>query len=553
MHFVEGLPREAHEGELVGLDIEVYKMDWPRLHRPTGTFACLSIGFLGGDVYQVQGIPDLREALKRVKKGQWVIQNSLFDLRHLRRWATINERFVWDAMLVEQDLFGGWYDNFGLADLSRRWLNKELPKDVREKFSERDSMTQDMKRYAAMDASAVVEIGAKQMAYIQEKRETFRWYYEIDQPCIWAVLDMPPVKVDVDAWRTQAEFAAKEAARLEGKLGFNVKSIKQVPAAFKELGISLNSTGADVLLSLREKEGERSKAGKLVTAILQVRQYRDMSSKYGTQWLEENVERGGLVYADWKITGADKTGRMACADPNLQNIPIREFPIYRTFFIPSNGSMLISDVAQQEPTITAALSGDRALLAALATGDVYRPIGAALGVPRDGAKKVFLGSNYGLTEYGLAKQLNITLPQARAFMTSFFTEYKGVHKWMGQKKMEGREHEFVRTASGRRCWLNLHHYQWENNAINSPIQGTAADWTKLSLVNMHKLCKAEDLQFRTNMVIHDEKVSDVTTGLGAKYKRLDRTSWTEAGKKLLPGTPTHIEVYLGRSWAAKGE
>lgn len=552
MNITPGLPRSARsKEELVGLDIEIYKMQAPRLHRPTGTFACLSVAYENGDVYQVYTIKDMRRALERVSKAQWVVQNMLFDVRHLRRWTEIPQRFVWDTMVVEQDLFGGLYEGFALDHLCRRWLNKELPKEKRQLFAERESMTEGMKQYAAMDALTTVKVARHQLDYVKDN-SGFMHYTGIDEPAMWAILDMPPAKINVDRWLAHARRCAKKGEKLEQQLGFNVKSWQQVvEVVSKAVGFKIDNSREDTLKYLLEDLAAGSKAYKLIEAIMEARMYRDAASKYGEDWIDQHVEAGGLVYADWKVTGADQTGRMACSDPNLQNIPVRELPVYRTFFETQFGSMIISDVKQQEPCILAHLSQDPVLLADVSTGDVYKPIATDLSISRSDAKPVFLGATYGLTKYGLAKKQRITVPQADRFMTMFFRRYRQVDVYMGNQRLMGRKQGYVSTASGRRSWLSPYNKRAINNAVNSPIQGTAADWTKLSLVTLHQLCQSNGIPFRCPMVIHDERVQDVEPKFTRKYVKLDEEAWRTAGRVLVPSVPTRVDVYLGENWGAK--
>ena len=148
----KGLPREAKEGELVAIDIEMYGQDRSRLHRPHGSFACISISFGPRETYLVEDLPDMRRSLRRIQRGEWVLQNAAYDIRQLRAFVDIPQRPVWDTMLVEQGLFSGWYEDFALEHLARRWLNLILPKDERSNFGKRSTMTEEMRRYAARDA-----------------------------------------------------------------------------------------------------------------------------------------------------------------------------------------------------------------------------------------------------------------------------------------------------------------------------------------------------------------------------------------------------------------
>ena len=222
MKVVKGLPRPAKPGEPVAIDLEMYKMQDGKLHRPIGQFAAMTISFPPQEtVYMVTDQTDVQRALDRLKEGRWVFHNSLFDLRHLRRFAKFDQCKVHDTMIVEQDLFGGYYDGFGLNDLTRRWLGLQMPKDVRAEFGGRESMTQDMERYAAFDAYATGRVALAQLEYAEGAGESLKWYWDIDEPAVWAFLDFPGVLIDVDGWVKNAEAMGIEATKIQDELGFN--------------------------------------------------------------------------------------------------------------------------------------------------------------------------------------------------------------------------------------------------------------------------------------------------------------------------------------------
>ena len=142
---------------MVCFDFETFGQEQRKIHRPTGTFACISVAIEGDkNVYQLYEHTDLKKLERIIHKGTWVCHNALYDLRQFRRFATIKPRFMWDTMLADQSMQGGLYQTFGLADLSRRWLGKVMEKDVREDFSTLTEMTPAMKKYAAQDAMSTL-------------------------------------------------------------------------------------------------------------------------------------------------------------------------------------------------------------------------------------------------------------------------------------------------------------------------------------------------------------------------------------------------------------
>lgn len=148
--------------EFVSLDVEMWGQDEKKLHLPHGTFACLSIAYSGG-VYQLTSPEQAEHAMKMLRDGLWVMHNSTYDLTQLRRYFTINPRKIWDTLLVERVLWGGYYNFFGLDDLARRYLDVRLDKDVRAGFAEqRTHMTKQQSEYAARDAVVTLKIAEKQ-------------------------------------------------------------------------------------------------------------------------------------------------------------------------------------------------------------------------------------------------------------------------------------------------------------------------------------------------------------------------------------------------------
>jgi len=240
-------PRDARPGEPVALDIEMYGQRKP-LHLPTGRFACMSV-YLGGDeVYQVYDLHGMREALNRMRPGLWCLQNSLYDLRHLRRFAPVPEVPVWDTLLVSLHLSAGLYKLHGLPELSRRELGVKMEKVVRNEFEKATEMTPEMKQYAAEDAWATRHIALRQMDVKAKGIVSFTPYDEITSKAIWAVLDMRKVRFDKDAFIGLAKTFGDQGRTLQAQLGINVNSTIEARAfAGSILGREMDSTAAAIL------------------------------------------------------------------------------------------------------------------------------------------------------------------------------------------------------------------------------------------------------------------------------------------------------------------
>lgn len=552
MKILNELPPEAEKGQLVAMDTEFFGMTKGKLHRPTGTFACISIAMDKHTVHQLYDEKQVKDALKLVSKGTWVFHNALFDLRQLRRYAPIKPRFIWDTMLVEQAMCGGLYQTFSLKDLVRRWLNETMDKEARDEFETSTEMSHKAKEYAANDA-----VKTLQVAYLQQKTwedtPAFRAYTEVDEPMIFPVLDMPGIYVDVERWTKMVKEFQEKVHGMEDALGINVMSGPQVIKEAKHHGVFIMNTQAVTLQEFKNVP--------FIAKVLEARTYRKAVSTYGESWLSKSVDIDGRVYSSYHITGTE-TGRMSSSDPNMQQIPARVLPQYRAMFVASPKSViLVSDVSQQEPRILAHESKDRALLEAFRNKeDIYLTVARAIfNDPKIGkeddrrkiAKNITLGTSYGLTEFGLATRLNITEDEAANFLKQYFARFSGVHSWMTLQHNFGLQNEYVKTTLGRRIYLNIYQSQWMNNSINAPIQGGAADFTKIWIRKIWEKCREAKIPFFVVEIVHDEVVQDVAKELVKQAKQIVSAAFEETAARLYPTIPFAFETEMGRSWACK--
>ena len=287
MNLTEGLPRLAYDNEPVAIDLEVFGQTDGRLHKPEGTFACLSITIGDGDTYVVTRQDQLKDALDLVSAGKWIFHNAVYDIRQLRRWVDIPRRIVWDTMLVERNLWNGYYSNFSLADLARRYLDKRRDKSIRQSFPDGTELTSEMIQYAGDDAYDTL------MCYYaqQEVDGNLDAYFKVDEPAIWVVLDMKPVKIDIDKWTRIVVANEKRGQQLQEELGFNVKSPQQVKKATHALGFDLENTAKATLQDMSDKHP-------IFDSIVEARMYRDSVSRYGIKWINRYVD-DGYVMSDW--------------------------------------------------------------------------------------------------------------------------------------------------------------------------------------------------------------------------------------------------------------
>lgn len=553
MKIINGIPPKVGKDEFVAMDVETFGQTKGKLHRPTGTFACLSVAVGGQTVYQVYDSGQIGDVLQAAREGIWVFHNALYDLRQLRRFAKIAPRFVWDTMLVDQSMYGGYYQFFSLKDLVRRWLGERMDKEAQGSFEGATKMTAEMKKYAARDALKTLQVARLQKAEFEDDL-AFKAYTMIDEPMIWPILDMPGVNVDAKTWEVTVASFKEEAAKVEEELGFNVKSTQQCHRALNGIGLHLQDTGAKTLAAFKHKP--------LVASIIKGRLYRDAVSKYGKKWLDENVEEDGLVYSSYHITGAE-TGRMSSSNPNMQNIPQRVLPIYRTFFTAPEGYVtLVCDVSQQEPRILAHESKDKELLGIFMRGEdshlavarvVFNEPTMKKSDPRRDkeGKTINLGLSYGLSEYGLAARLNITEQEAAYLITKYFSRFKDVLLWIGRKRGEAFIRGFIQTVSGRKVYINPHSNGWKNNAINAPIQGGAADFTKMWKRKIWEACRKAKLPYLVDRIVHDEIVLNVPKAQAKDYVKVITDAFNVTAQTLFPDVPFVFDMKKGKSWACK--
>ena len=559
---VMGLPPRVMVDTPVALDTEFSGQTVERLHIPHGHFELLTIA-IDDTVYVINKQEDIAPALRRVEDGIWIMHNALYDLTQLRALVDIPEHYVHDTMIVDQGLWGGWYQTFSLAALARRYLQVHMDKETRESFIEHTGpLTQDQIRYAALDAYFTLRIYEAQTQVNHWPGYRDGTYDKTDGPMIWVALEYAPAKVNAQGWAELAEYFQTQAKMLETQLGINVKSVPQVKQYLADRGIHVDSTAKGIL----EEYGDAT------ADIILCREMRDASSRWGFSWLEKYLLPGDVVRGNWRINGAE-TGRMSVSDPPLQQIPIRKLPQFRKLFISKyaeeGGKLVVSDISAQEPRITAHLSHDKNMrqifadgkdfhlaVAQAMTGDYSlekktkgkHPITGAEIIPRDWYKAIGLGLTYGLTAKGLSSRLGVTEKYAEGLLEMFFKNFPGVEAYMNSSRTTGAARGFVMTVTGRRVWLNTYDYQWENNAVNAPVQGSAADMTKLWQVYYCRMAYAAGGVPRLVMPVHDELVLDSPKDEIDIHVDLLRQSLQKAATELIPDVPFVNDVGVGDTW-----
>lgn len=559
MNIYHHIPPQQPPNGYVGIDIEIFGMNDKTLHRPTsGEFACLSIATSPEDVYMLHDVNEIPMAMYAIKDSIWVAHNSKFDLMNLRRWDKIEPRKkLWDTLLIERILYGGYFDTFGLNDLARRYLNIYMEKETRDEFKKATEMDEHMMQYAALDAATTLSI-----CYAQQKSMTkndFKIWNEVDRDALWAVMDFKGMAIDVDKWLALAATNKARAEEIKAQLPFNPDSPKQVKEYLSARGFKgLKDAQADTLKKLIRKYPD-AEATPLAIAQQQYKTLAKRASSYGENFLKDHLEYDDgvpVIIPDWNVTGAE-TGRMSCSAPALQTIPVRDTKEFRECFIARpNHKLVIWDWSSQEPRITAHISQDKRLLQIFREGkDIYCEMALDIkGVKIDkhdplraAMKPVFLGATYGLTEYGLAKRLECSTEEAKEYLNTFFKKYPGVADYVDKQQ---REKKYVQTCLGRKAWINSYSEGGENNALNSPIQGTAGDMLKQTFTKVWREWNF-DFPYAVDGVVHDEIRADVPTEAAEEVAKFGEHCAIEIGKSMCGSVPWKVDTYVGSSWACK--
>ncbi len=392
--------------------------------------------------------------------------------------------------------------------------------------------------YAAEDAEITLRLHEHLWGELQKTPSLKSVYENIEQPLVPVLLGMEEIGVllDRDMLKKQSSALAKAMLELESTAHelaggpFNLGSPKQLQEIlFGELGLPVirrtpkkqPSTAEDVLQELANDYD-------LPRVILEYRSVAKLKSTYTDKLPEQISPATGRIHTSYHQAVA-ATGRLSSTDPNLQNIPIRtpEGRKIRQAFVPPDGHVLLAaDYSQIELRIMAHLSGDEGLLGAFRDDlDVHAATAAEVfdvGVDevtadhRRSAKAINFGLMYGMSAFGLGKQLGISRVQAQEYVDLYFDRYPGVKKFMDDIREQARQEGFVETEFGRRLYLpeindrNMQRRQYaERSAINAPMQGTAADIIKRAMIAVHDWLEQSGAPAKMIMQVHDELVLEV--------------------------------------------
>ena len=535
------------------------------------------------DVIKQISIQDIAKLLAPLFSAKSILKighNIKFDITFLKQILGSNAVFkaLEDTAVLSYDIFSSQYAH-NLDDLAKRLLDYDTIKYEDICGTGKNKITFDKVPldkaldYAAEDADITLRLyHILKPMLIQEQR--VRIYENFDRPLISILQEMEQegIKVDVSAlqalskdFNQRMQILEKEVYILAGE-EFNLGSPKQIgDILFGKLGFKGKKTatgawqtGADVLEKLTEENVE------LAQKILDWRSLSKLKSTYSDALLEQ-IDKNQRVHTTFSQVVVN-TGRLASSNPNLQNIPIRneDGKKIRECFIASQGCKLIAcDYSQVELRLLAAVADVKALKQAFEQGiDIHTATAAKVfGIkPEDvtpdirrNAKAINFGIVYGISQYGLAKQIGVSNDEAKAYIDAYFREMPEIQKHMEETKAFARANDYVLTPYGRKCailGINDNNKRLAMNAeraaINAPIQGGASDIIKLAMIKVQQQLKEHNLKTKMLLQVHDELVFEAPVTEVEQARDIIKSAMESVVNLSVPFV---AEAGIGDNWA----
>lgn len=429
--------------------------------------------------------------------------------------------------------------------------------------------------YSGEDADVTLRLHQRLWPQLQTEPRLSQLLTEVEVPLIPVLskMECAGVLIDTAYLKKLSHDFSEKMQSLEAEIfaqagqPFNIESPKQLQGIlFDKMGLPvLKKTPGGQASTAEATLQELAKSYAFPALIMEYRMYAKLKSTY-TDKLPTLVEaQTGRVHTSYH-QAITSTGRLSSSDPNLQNIPIRTpqgSAIRQAFIAPEGYQLLSADYSQIELRIMAHLSGDPGFLKAFAAGeDVHRATAADIfGITRDQitaeqrrqAKAINFGLLYGMSSFGLAKQLQLPRQEADRYIQAYFKQYTGVKAYMESIRQQAREKGYVETLLGRRLYLPTIHDRnkvirdaAERAAINAPMQGTAADLIKIAMIRLDKIFSDKALPIRMIMQVHDELVFEVREDAVESIKPIIQREMCSA---LSLSVPLTVDMQVGKQWS----
>ena len=588
---LQALVERLKQAEVISFDTETTSTDQMRaelvgisLAVETGSGYYIPVGHTNEGSRNLP-LPEVLDALRGPMTNPSIPKvghNTKYDYVVLARYGLPVSPLAFDTMIAEW-VINPNSRNLGLKNLA--WVRQDIRmtniEDLIGKGKNQITMAQvdvvDASNYAAADAEVVLRLLPELEQDLDECKGR-SLFNELEMPLVPVLAGMEMEGVDLDT-----EFLAQMSSGLSTRLSeiehqvyeacgapFNLNSPQQLSdALFNQLKLTppdrtartatgFYSTSADVLDALRGKHP-------VVDLVLEYRELAKLKSTYVDALPQEVNPRTGRVHTSYNQTGS-VTGRIASQDPNLQNIPIRTElgQQVRHAFVASPDEVLLSvDYSQVELRIVAHMSEDQAMLEAFQAGqDIHAATAAAIyGVPiqkvtkemRRRAKGINFGLVYGMSAFGLTRYTDLTLAESEDFLEAYFRQFPGVKNYLDGIRRLAADQGYVETLLGRRRYFpglknqsdrNIRNRE-EREAINAPIQGTAADIMKIAMLRVPKALQEAGLRARLELQVHDELVLECPEEELAQTAALVKQVMQDAYELK---APLRTEARYGRNW-----
>ena len=556
----------AMEAELVGLSFSVAPHQAFYVPIPANREQAIKIVNLFKPAYENETI---------LKIGQ----NIKYDMEVLSRYGIELKGNLFDTMIAHYLLQPELRHNMDyMAEVYLRYQTVHIeeligPRGKNQK-NMRDLAPNDIYEYACEDADITLQLKNILEPKLKE-REVNQLFYEMEMPLVRVLteMEMNGVRIDIKALQEVSESFTKRMNDLEAQIhqlageSFNVSSPKQVgDILFEKLQIAEKpkKTKTGQFVTSEEELQKYATGNEIVTLILDYRGLKKLLGTYVDALPKLINPQTGHIHTSFNQT-VTATGRLSSSDPNLQNIPVRgeDGKEIRKCFIPEDGCLFFSaDYSQIELRVMAHLSGDKHMIEAFQEGyDIHAATAAKIygkemkDVTRDErtkAKRANFGIIYGITVFGLAERLGIDRGEAKQLIDGYFTTFPQVQTYMEQAKDTAREKGYVETFFHRRRYLPDINSQnatvrgfAERNAINAPIQGSAADIIKVAMIRIYERFKRENIQSKMILQVHDELNFSV---LPSEKEQVERIVLEEMQNAYQLKVPLVADAGWGQNW-----
>ncbi|WIF58144.1 MULTISPECIES: DNA polymerase I [Atlantibacter] len=510
-----------------------------------------------------------RKVGQNLKYDRGVLQNYGVELRGIA-FDTMLESYILDSVAGRHDM----------DSLSDRWLKhktitfEEIAGKGKNQLTFNQIALEEAGRYAAEDADVTLQLHLKMWPKLEKEKGPRHVFETIEMPLVPVLsrVERNGVKIDPAVLHRHSEELTLRLAELEQKAHeiagepFNLSSTKQLQTIlFEKQGIKpLKKTPGGAPSTSEEVLEELALDYPLPKVILQYRGLAKLKSTYTDKLPLMINPKTGRVHTSYH-QAVTATGRLSSTDPNLQNIPVRNEEgrrIRQAFIAPEDYVIVSADYSQIELRIMAHLSRDKGLLTAFADGlDIHRataaevfglPLESVSGEQRRSAKAINFGLIYGMSAFGLSRQLNIPRKESQKYMDLYFERYPGVREYMERTRQQAKEQGYVETLDGRRLFLPdikssnaARRAGAERAAINAPMQGTAADIIKRAMIAVDAWLEKEQPRVKLIMQVHDELVFEVhKDDVAAVSEKIHELM--ENSMKL--DVPLLVEVGSGENW-----